>query len=201
MWDVVPFADISPLDDPIEIEQSKLTIQGHKKHINVVRYSPNDKMIASCSQDKTVKLWNASDLKPITVLQAHRKNVWDVTFSSHSRMLATCSGDKSVKVWQIDDAKKPKCVATLEGHSEQVSRVLWINFGQQLLSVSLDGTLKVWNLMKQACVFTRKQHEGKVWCIDVNETQALRLLSGGDDSSLKMCYDATKEIEKKQNEE
>lgn len=65
----------------------------------MVRYSPNDKMIASCSQDKTVKLWEASDLRPISVIQAHRKNVWDVCFSAHSRMLASCSGDKLVKVW------------------------------------------------------------------------------------------------------
>ena len=56
--------------------------------------------------------------------------------------------------WFENQSDLHKCVATFEGHSEQVSRFVWINFGQQLLSVSLDGTLKIWNLMKQSCIFT-----------------------------------------------
>jgi U3 small nucleolar RNA-associated protein 13 len=39
-----------------------MTVMGHQKYINAVKVSPNDKLIASASQDKTIKLWNASNL-------------------------------------------------------------------------------------------------------------------------------------------
>ena len=30
----------------------------HDKDINIVKYSPNEKLIASASQDRTIKIWN-----------------------------------------------------------------------------------------------------------------------------------------------
>ena len=35
-----------------------MTVMGHQKYINIAKFSPNDKFIASGSQDKTVKIWS-----------------------------------------------------------------------------------------------------------------------------------------------
>lgn len=140
--------------EPLEITQANLTVMAHKKYINAVKYAPNDKMIASASQDKTVKLWSADSLQHIGTLAGHRKNVWDIAFSKHDKSIATVSGDKLVKVWNISDAAKPQCTATLQGHQEQLSKVIWINAGLQLLTAGLDGVVKLWNLKKQQCVTT-----------------------------------------------
>ena len=35
-----------------------MTVMGHQKCINIAKFSPNDKFIASGSQDKTVKIWS-----------------------------------------------------------------------------------------------------------------------------------------------
>jgi len=34
----------------------------HQKYINSVKISPNDKLIATSSQDKTIKIWDAKNL-------------------------------------------------------------------------------------------------------------------------------------------
>jgi len=57
----------------------------HQKYINVAKFSPNDKIIATASQDRSVKLWSAKDLHLLATLAGHRKNVWDVQFSPYDK--------------------------------------------------------------------------------------------------------------------
>lgn len=40
-----------------EVTSAQMTIMAHQKYINCVRVSPNDKLIATSSQDKSIKLW------------------------------------------------------------------------------------------------------------------------------------------------
>jgi U3 small nucleolar RNA-associated protein 13 len=43
--------------EPVEL-LAALSIRGHEKYINIISIAPNDSLVASGSQDKTVKLWN-----------------------------------------------------------------------------------------------------------------------------------------------
>ncbi len=63
------------------VSSAQMTIMGHQKCINVVRVSPNDKLIASGSNDKSIKLWDAQSLTALGTLSGHRKGVWDLCFS------------------------------------------------------------------------------------------------------------------------
>jgi U3 small nucleolar RNA-associated protein 13 len=61
------------------------------------------------------------------------------------KLLVSASGDKTIKVWNITNAQ---CIATLSGHQSSLVKVSWINLGLQILSASVDGVVKVWNLKK-----------------------------------------------------
>jgi len=63
------------------ITNAEMTIMAHQKYINAVRISPNDKLIATSSQDKTIKIWNASNLELKSTLSGHTKGVWDIQFA------------------------------------------------------------------------------------------------------------------------
>ena len=42
------------------IKSAAMTIMAHQKYINAVKVAPNDKVIATSSQDKTINIWQAS---------------------------------------------------------------------------------------------------------------------------------------------
>lgn len=93
------------------LETAARSVRAHEKDINCVAVSPNDAVVASASQDRTVKLWRSKDLEPMGVLTGHRRGVWKVEFSPVDRCVATCSGDRTVKVWSIADCS---CLRTFQ---------------------------------------------------------------------------------------
>lgn len=50
----------------------------HEKDINAVRVSRNNKLVATCSNDRYVKLFSSQDLKQIGEIKAHKRGVWDI---------------------------------------------------------------------------------------------------------------------------
>ena len=78
------------------------TLTGHKDLVWDVSFSPNGKMLASASDDKTVKLWSIDDGKELKTLNGHSDHVLGVSFSPDGQMLASAGKDGIVRVWRID---------------------------------------------------------------------------------------------------
>ena len=56
-------------------------LSGHKKSVNMVAFAPNGRVLATGSDDKTIKLWDASSGRLITTLIGHEGGVYDLRFS------------------------------------------------------------------------------------------------------------------------
>src|SRR4051795_2139970 len=91
------------------------TLEGHSSSVWSVTFPHDSAWLASASDDRTVKIWDASSGECLQTLNGHSDWVNSVAFSHDSARLASASGDKTVKIW---DASSGECLQTLNGHSD-----------------------------------------------------------------------------------
>ncbi len=78
----------------------------HTSPVNDITFSPDGKMLASCSYDWTVRLWNYGSIlnrqvQPI-VLDDFDTWVFGLTFSADGKRLVAGGADRTIRSWQID---------------------------------------------------------------------------------------------------
>ena len=110
------------------------TIRAHTRSVNRIQISPypidlsggdaskaRDHLLATCSADLSIKIYNASTYQHMGTLSGHEHTVSSVAFSiAKPGILYSVSRDKAVKVWDI---AKGICIRTFVGHSDWVRDV------------------------------------------------------------------------------
>ncbi|ARV61578.1 serine/threonine protein kinase [Nostocales cyanobacterium HT-58-2] len=163
------------------------TLKGHSSDVNSVAFSPNGKLLASGSDDDTIKLWDLANKQEIRALKEHSGWVWAVAFSPDGKTLASASADKTIKLWNVQTGKE---IRTLEGHSAGVSSIAFSADGKTLASGSLDKTIKLWNLETGKEIRTFTGHSKAVACVAFAPDGAT-LASGSWDKTIKLWNLAT----------
>ena len=157
---------------------------GHEDRAWHVAWNPSKPLLASCSADKTVRIYSYS-VKPkespegddsktsiyafkslTSIPTGHAKTVRSVAWAPSGEALATASFDSNIGVWerekgdedeggaQGDGPEEWECISTLEGHETECKSVAYSATGTLLASCSRDKTVWIWEGVLHCILFS-----------------------------------------------
>ena len=101
-----------------------------------------DGRLASCSQDKTIIIYNKDNFEPqIEINNIHNAQIFSFTQIEDGHIIS-CSEDTKMKVIELDKDKY-SVVQSLEQHQGYVVKVIEFK-KNELISISNDNTIKFW---------------------------------------------------------
>ncbi|ALF54203.1 serine/threonine protein kinase [Nostoc piscinale CENA21] len=168
------------------LDQPK-TFRGHASDVNSVAFAPNGQILASGSDDKTIKLWNLATGTEISTLKGHFKWIWAIAFHPDGKILASGSADQTIKLWNLGTTEE---IRTLNGHTDGVAAVAFSPDGKILASGSLDKTIKLWNLATGELIRTLTGHNQAIATVAFSP-DGKTLASGSWDKTIKLWNVAT----------
>ncbi|ODM95583.1 Lissencephaly-1 [Orchesella cincta] len=140
----------------------KFTLRGHRAPINRVAFHPVYSLVASASEDATIRIWDFDTGDHEKTLKGHTDSVQDVAFDNTGKWLVSSSRDKTIKLWEVSTGF---CVRTFDGHREWIRMVRPNQDGTLLASCSNDQTIRVWVTNSRECKMEFRNHEHVVECI------------------------------------
>ncbi|MBD2102805.1 NB-ARC domain-containing protein [Leptolyngbya sp. FACHB-261] len=166
------------------------TLRGHLNRVWAIAFSPVSvslpsglgQLLASGSDDQTIRLWDAHDGTCLTVLQGHTGGVTSIRFSPNGQLLASASEDSSIRLWSVD---RGTCLQTLQGHTRWVRAVAFSPDGQTLASSSDDCTIRLWEVKTGTCRKTLQGHTGWVTSLSFSPN-GQTLASSSEDASIRL---------------
>lgn len=161
-------------------------IPAHREIVRDIAFSPNDSRFATASDDGSVKIWNFADASEESTLNGHGWDVKSVDWHKTLGLLASGSKDNLVKLW--DPRSGGKCLATLHGYKNTVTKCRFQPIGAQnlLATCSRDHTARLYDLrMMRDCAILRG-HDSDVSTLTWHPIHSNLLTTGCHDG--RICF-------------
>lgn len=135
-------------DNPRDIVEPTKVLSGHKRKVGHVAFHPcAENVLASCSLDYTVKIWDLESGEAKITLP-HKDLVTSFAFNYNGSLLATTSRDKKLRIW---DLREEKIISEGPGHSgAKPSRVVWVGNTDRVITTGFsrlsDRQVGMWDV-------------------------------------------------------
>ena len=160
------------------------------EYITSLRFSDDDILLAVGSTTGKVSIWN---LKKEVIIQTVQlvdeylfvgKSVKDIAFSHDNKTVKFVSVGGVFQEHKIDNGELIKSLS-LQADDLRFTTpsILLSPDGTKIATVSIDGSVEVWDTENESMDFRFSEHTGDVWALNFSNNQQF-LASGSDDNSI-----------------
>ncbi|XP_022195664.1 proteasomal ATPase-associated factor 1 [Nilaparvata lugens] len=149
----------------------------HKKAIRSLAITSTDLSISYCDEGNLI-VWDHNRGVLKRKLEGHIGDVYKCRFFPSEKVVLSCGQDLSLKIWDINTGY---CVS-LKGHHQAVTDFAIIDVGRNIVSVSKDGRVKLWNCGDASCIDTLACVSSIINCCAITSVPDVRMLGLPDDS-------------------
>ncbi|KAL0578655.1 Lissencephaly-1 [Marasmius crinis-equi] len=151
------------------------SLMGHRSPITSVAFHPVFSMLATASEDCTIKIWDWETGQFERTLTGHTRDVKCLDFHPKGTHLVSASSDLTLRLWETELwERRGYSGQTMHGHDHTISSARFLNSGDYIVSASRDRTIKVWEVATKFCIRTIAAHDD--WVRSVTPSTDDRLL-------------------------
>jgi WD40 repeat protein len=153
------------------------SFQAHSSWIIRIKQSPfNKNYVATCSSDRTVKIWNVSssfDWTLITTYSEHSSGVDALEWVDNETLASAGSLDRTIKLWSLTTGQTKLTIQT----NQSVRSLKLLNTNIHLAAGLSNGDINIFNINDGNLVSSLKGHT--LWVMDLVQLNAVLLASSG----------------------
>ncbi|XP_004208361.2 coronin-6 isoform X1 [Hydra vulgaris] len=159
---------VIPIEKTGRLEPDFPKVSAHKEFVLDLQFNPfNDNMLASCSEDGTIKLWdipdngfvtNIDDSKALLTLEYHERKCCQLAWHPiASNVLLSVSQEPKVCIWNLEEG-----VAEVEitSHPQLIYSASWSCKGDKIVTSCKDKKFRIFDARSGDCLVEGGGHEG-----------------------------------------
>jgi WD40 repeat protein len=177
-----------------EVKSDNFRLNTSKKNIKVIRFNPENNLLAIGDVNGNVELWDINQNKLISEVKAHTAQINDIQFNTTLKQMATAGNDKTIKLFNIKDpsdlTEPPITFNDSEGF------ILVIQFspdGQLIVSGAYEGAQNLVSrpthvdyFVQDVCSIVSRNMSQEEWNVYVGKDIAIEKTCPEKNTSLKI---------------
>lgn len=148
-------------------------LKGHLKTIRTLAITPNGRMVASGSDDKTIRVWDVNT--GVEMLRFKSDEMIGLSFSIDGKLLASTSNRSMIRLWDMTTVKQ---LPSLNGENGFAKALAFSPDSKTLASGSREGTIHLWDIATRKMMYTLKGHTSWIKILKFSP-DGKTLVSGG----------------------
>lgn len=186
LWDLASGEQLHSFQLPVT------TLEGGDEFVPSITglaFSPDGTVLATTSDDTTVRVWDVTSGQQLALLEGHTGTTWTPSFAPDGSRLVTAGDypDMTARIWDLATGSTEHVLA---GHAWQLAGAAFSPDGTTVATASIDGTARMWDADTGKVRVHLTGHAGPVEAVGWSRDGAL-LATGAADATVRVWDAAT----------